>query len=141
MPLLLVRHARAGRRESWAGDDRLRPLDKRGHRQAEALVAALARFGPERVLSSPYLRCTQTVEPLAAALGLTVEEADELAEGAGRERALALLSRLGTETAVLCTHGDLVEELVGTESTKGSTWLLGTAANGFRPLECFPPPA
>jgi 8-oxo-(d)GTP phosphatase len=139
--VLLVRHASAGKRKRWEGDDRLRPLDERGRRQAEGLVAALARFHPTRILTSPSVRCTQTVEPLAAALGLAVEGTDELAEGAGREQALGLARGLEGATAVLCTHGDVVEELLGEESAKGSTWVLATAEDGLRPLEYLPPPA
>src|SRR6266511_1008153 len=79
--VLLVRHARAGKRSKWEGDDRLRPLDKRGRKQAEGLVSLLAEYPIDRIASSPYLRCTQTVDPLAASRGLAVEERDELAEG------------------------------------------------------------
>lgn len=101
----------------------------------------LPRFRPERILSSPYLRCTQTLEPLAAALGTSVEEAEELAEGAGRERALAFALSLGGTAAVLCTHGDVVEDLVGQESPKGSTWVLVPTGNGLSPAELLPPTA
>ena len=82
MTLYLVRHAKAGSRSSWDGDDRLRPLTKMGRREAEG-IADLLRDAPlERVLSSPYVRCTETVAPLAARRGLEVEEHDALAEGA-----------------------------------------------------------
>lgn len=140
-PLLLVRHATAGRRRGWKGDDRLRPLDSRGHRQAEGLVEQLLPLGPERVLSSPYLRCTQTVQPLAHALGVPVEESEDLAEGAGRERAPALLRRLDGTTAVLCTHGDVIEDLLGNDSKKGSTWAVAVEGGRLRRLEYLPPPA
>jgi broad specificity phosphatase PhoE len=140
MPLLLVRHATAGNRRRWKGDDRLRPLDERGRRQADELVGQLRPFAPERVLSSPYVRCVQTVEPLAAVLGLPVEESPELAEGAGRRRALALLRELEGTTAVLCTHGDVIEDLLGDESEKGSTWALAVEGDGVRRLEYLPAP-
>jgi 8-oxo-dGTP diphosphatase len=106
---VLLRHAAAGDREHWNGDDLHRPLDARGRREAEALVELLRPFGVRRVVSSPYVRCVQTVEPLAAALGLPLELDDRLAEGAGRA-AFALLEEDG---AVSCTHGDVVHELVG----------------------------
>jgi 8-oxo-(d)GTP phosphatase len=138
--LLLVRHAEAGHRGDWEGDDRLRPVDERGSSRSEALVATLARFGPERILSSPAVRCTQTVEPLAAALGLPVEETEDLAENAGRERALALARGLQRTVAVLCTHGDVVEELLGEESEKGSTWVLELGEDGLVRREYVPPP-
>jgi 8-oxo-(d)GTP phosphatase len=80
--VFLVRHASAGNRKKWTGDDRLRPLDEHGFREAEGLVELLQEGRPTRVLSSGYVRCRQTVEPLAEALGLEVEEYAELAEGA-----------------------------------------------------------
>ena len=44
----------------------LRPLSAHGLRQAEGLIAVFGNFAPpSRVLSSPYLRCMQTVDPLA----------------------------------------------------------------------------
>ena len=78
---VFVRHARAGDREKWEGDDRLRPLDRKGRRQAEGLVELLAEYPIERLLSSPYLRCVQSFEPLAQARGLEIEQVAELGEG------------------------------------------------------------
>ena len=66
MTVILLRHASAGDRDGWDGDDRLRPLDEKGCREAETLVEELRRFTVRRVVSSPYTRCVQTVEPLAA---------------------------------------------------------------------------
>ncbi len=73
MALLLVRHANAGRRSAYKGDDRLRPLSPRGRARASELVPLLAPYRPQRILSSPYVRCCETVQPLAEALGLPVE--------------------------------------------------------------------
>ena len=66
MCVILLRHASAGDRAEWQGDDVVRPLDKRGHKQALALREALLARGVRRSVSSPYVRCVQTVEPLAA---------------------------------------------------------------------------
>jgi 8-oxo-dGTP pyrophosphatase MutT (NUDIX family) len=130
-PLLLVRHASAGNRDAWQGDDRLRPLDAAGRVQAERLVEVLAGHRLERVCSSPYLRCVQTVEPL----GLPVQPRDELAEGAD----LTALARVAAEgTGVLCVHGDVLEELLGEMPAKGSTTLVD---DGVRPVATIPPPA
>lgn len=106
---ILLRHASAGDRARWVGDDRLRPLDERGHRQAAGLVDELRQFDVRRVVSSPYTRCVETVEPLAAALGLEVELDDRLAEGAG-SAAAELLQEKGV---VACTHGDVIHDLLG----------------------------
>jgi 8-oxo-dGTP diphosphatase len=122
--ILLVRHARAGKRKRWRGDDRLRPLDEQGRVQAEGLPAALREFAVDRICSSPYVRCRQTVEPLAVALGLAIEDRDELAEGAGRYPLLALVFELGEQSAVLCTHGDVIVYLLDEETEKGSTSVL-----------------
>jgi phosphohistidine phosphatase SixA len=122
--VLLVRHGRAGERSEWVGDDRLRPLDKKGRRQADGLVELLSDYEIERIFSSPYLRCTRTVQPLAAARGLEVEEVDVLAEGATREDVLALLEPLDARSVVLCTHGDVVDELASEGLSKGSTDVL-----------------
>src|SRR6266487_860694 len=59
MPLLIVRHARAGKRWEWEGDDRERPLDKKGRREAGGLLEQFAPYSVERIASSPSLRCTQ----------------------------------------------------------------------------------
>ena len=83
--------------------------------------------------SSPYLRCIETVEPLAAALGLTVELDARLAEGAGRTAALTLVAEL--DGGLACTHGDIAEELLGRVLDKGAAVLVEPASAGVRVLE------
>lgn len=143
MLVLLVRHARAGDRAGWAGDDRLRPLDRRGRRQAEALAPLLAERGVTRLLSSPYVRCVQTFVPAAAALGLELERTDALAEGARGEDVLRLLRSVEGGVPALSTHGDVIAELLGpdAEAKKGSFWELDLAADELSARAYFPPPA
>lgn len=111
MPLLMVRHARAGRRSTFDGDDEARPLSTRGKAQAEAIVPLLAAYRPRRILSSPAVRCFETVRPLADALELPIESVGELAEGNG-PATLHLLHRMAGETAILSTHGDVATEVL-----------------------------
>jgi len=118
MSVVLLRHASAGDRDAWQGDDRLRPLDKRGRKQAEKLRDRLLALGVKRVVSSPYVRCVQTVEPL----GLEIELDDRLAEGAAREETLALLAE--ADGAVACTHGDVIENVLGRGLAKGEAAVL-----------------
>ncbi|MFI5047577.1 MAG: SixA phosphatase family protein [Acidimicrobiia bacterium] len=112
MTVYLVRHAKAGSRRNWSGDDALRPLSRPGRRQVSDLTTALGHLGVTRIVSSPYTRCVQTVEPLAGAIGLTVDVSDALSEGAPATEAVALFEKLARENAVLCSHGDVLGELL-----------------------------
>ena len=138
MKILLVRHASAGDRDEWQGEDRLRPLDERGWRQAAGLVDLLRPFAPTGIFSSPSLRCRQTVEPLAEALSLPVQECNELEEGSSGDEVVRLATGISDEPAVFCTHGDVVEELVGRESKKGSAWLVRVEGGVVEPVEYVP---
>ena len=133
MTSVLLRHAAAGHRKHWDGDDFHRPLDAEGRRQAAALVELLRPLGARRVLSSPYVRCMETVRPLAAALEVPVESDHRLAEGAG-PGAVELLREDGV---VCCTHGDIVESVLGRGLKKGAAVVL---SNGAFVRE-IPPPA
>jgi 8-oxo-dGTP diphosphatase len=140
--LLLLRHASAGHRRPGDDDDHLRPLDEPGFRQAEAYPELYGGRAIERVLTSPYVRCRQSVEPLAAALGLPVEERAELAEGVTAAEPWGLVAELGATSAVLCTHGDILGMLIGLEPDKGSTWVVEPDPDGgeLRRLDYIPPP-
>jgi 8-oxo-(d)GTP phosphatase len=124
LPLLVIRHARAGERAEWQGDDRKRPLDKRGRRQAQALVDELAEFPLTRILSSPYDRCVQTVEPLAAARGLQIEVRDELGEERQHLEGTALARSLIAEPVALCVHGGLSDAAFSERQKKGETLVV-----------------
>ncbi len=143
MPLLVVRHAHAGRRSAYRGDDRVRPLSPRGRARAQELLPLLSEYRPRRILSSPYVRCCATVQPLAEALGLPVESVDELAEGHGAE-AVRLLSTMQGESAVLCTHGDVATKLLevlvpdpsapdakGLRLQKGEVWVVQSTGSSL----------
>jgi phosphohistidine phosphatase SixA len=124
LPLLVIRHARAGDRAEWQGDDRKRPLDKRGRRQAQALVNELAEFPLTRILSSPYDRCVQTAEPLAAARGVQIEVRDELGEERQHFDGAALARSLAGEPVALCVHGGLSDAAFGERQKKGETLIV-----------------
>jgi 8-oxo-(d)GTP phosphatase len=136
--VFLVRHASAGKRREWQGDDRLRPLDARGVRQAEKLVDQLENAAFDHIVSSLYVRCVQTVEPLTRARGLPLETDEALAEGAGADAALALFRSLHADL-VACVHGDLVEELLGEKRRKGSTTLLELGPSSLVVLDYLEP--
>ena len=145
MALYLVRHAKAGDRGKWTGPDHLRPLSKKGRVQAEGLVGQLGDREITRLLSSPFVRCMQTVEPLGAYLDLKVEEHDLLAEESPEDQVAILARELvrSGEHPVLCSHGDvipfLLDHLMRTDGlrlepefacAKGSTWILEADESG-----------
>ncbi len=150
-PVFVIRHAKAGRRSTWEGPDEARPLSKAGRHQAVQLAGLLAERGVARILSSPFVRCRQTVEPLGKRLDLEVEASGSLAEGAPLREALRLLEKVADEAVALCTHGDVVEELlehlrstgvVNGESRleKGSTWVLALQDGEVVSAEYVEPP-
>ena len=130
-----MRHAKAGSRRDWDGDDSLRPLSKGGRRQADAVAARLGDEGVSSLWSSPYTRCMQTLEPLGRSAGLEVRAEPRLAEGTPFEDVLALIADV-PDGAVLCSHGDIIPELLealvrrGTDILtepdwrKASIWIL-----------------
>jgi phosphohistidine phosphatase SixA len=124
--LLVIRHAWAGHASGWEGDDRRRPLEERGRRQAAALVAALAGYPIARILSSPYDRCVQTVEPLAEACGLELEPAHELGEDEQSTAGVALVRELLAEPVAVCVHGGLSDTAFDTSQKKGETLVVDT---------------
>jgi 8-oxo-dGTP diphosphatase len=136
-PLLVVRHAWAGHRKHWDDDDTLRPLDDRGRLQSERLIEQLEGHDFDRIASSPYVRCIDTAEPLAAARGLRVEAREELAEGQGAAALVGVAAEPGA--GVLFVHGDVLEELCGEEIEKGATVILERGA--LTPVAVLPPPA
>lgn len=136
--MLLVRHAFAGDRTAWTDDDRLRPLDDRGRREAKGLVDLLARFRIEVVLTSPFVRCLQTVGPLASARGLEIEIREELGEERQMTEGIPLLHELDERDVVVCGHGGLETAVPDAPQwKKGAVFVLGP---GLELLEVLEPP-
>ena len=137
--IVLLRHAKAGRRTQWQGDDRLRPLDKAGRLQARELPAFLSAFTPVSVVSADRVRCVQTLEPFAVATGMDLAISPAFSDEsylddpeATRNELLALAKSL--PAAVVCSQGiavpGLVTDLTGLEDTrarKGAAWVLSFA--------------
>jgi 8-oxo-dGTP pyrophosphatase MutT (NUDIX family)/phosphohistidine phosphatase SixA len=168
VPLILLRHASAGEKANWPGDDLSRPLDARGRADAHRLAALLAFFAPQgRVLSSPAVRCTETVRPYAEVFGGVVEAEAALAlhDRAGeplssrtvRTDALGNLVRklvAAGRPAVVCLHREnLPKALAAAYSAldfsppeppdpslhKGGFWVMHTAAGELAGLERYEP--
>jgi 8-oxo-dGTP diphosphatase len=151
--LYFVRHAKAGDRSKWDGADIDRPLSRAGWKQATKLCKRLApRTDLTVLVSSPYVRCVQTLEPLAAACGRLVQTDDRLLEGGTFEGALELLGEL-PDGAVLCSHGDVIPDTMQAlvrrgldvrsraDWRKASVWVIERNNKGrFTQAVCWPPP-
>ena len=154
----LVRHADAGDKRLWASDDDARPLSSRGLLQAEAIGDLVASYGATALLSSPFLRCVQTLVPAARRVGMPVQTRSQLAVGADGRSLLDLIETPAIDGAVLCTHGETLSgldqewqrhrrvEVVpsgrqrGLSSTpKGAIWVVEDYL-GQRPRAHFIPP-
>ncbi len=139
--VLLVRHGSAGDREHWSGDDDLRPLDDKGHEQAQAAAGVLPAYAPAAVTSAPPLRCLDTVRPLAQRLGVEVGLDPRLSERtweADPGAVVEAVCELGAQdvVTVACSQGGAVQEVVGAltaqagiqldrvRGRKGSLWAL-----------------
>jgi 8-oxo-dGTP diphosphatase len=145
----LIRHGKAENRQRWVAPDGERPLTKRGVEQGRIIAGHLVDLGgrkPSRVLSSPAVRCRQTVEALASASELDVVQAEWLDEGSDPDYALDQLRKLATRLdpasgiggpIAACTHGDVIWGILerlhrhGTDlgpkpdAPKGGVWIIG----------------
>src|SRR5262245_38207012 len=108
----LIRHAHAGERAQWAGDDEHRPLSEKGHRQAKNLAKSLQHADVGCLLSSPATRCVQTIEPLGKKLGLAIEPVKELREGADPTWVIMLMEEMAAQQPAFCGHGDVIPEVI-----------------------------
>jgi len=141
VPVYLIRHAKAGHRGAWAGRDEDRPLSKNGWAQARAIAARFEGVAVRRLVSSPFRRCVETLEPLALATGLVIEVVEALAGGSPFDDALTVVEALEDDT-VVCSHGDVIPAVLDAlarrgleisgprELRKGSIWVLERAEGG-----------
>ncbi|MEU4707023.1 bifunctional NUDIX hydrolase/histidine phosphatase family protein [Nocardia salmonicida] len=139
--VLLVRHAKAGKRNRFDGPDELRPLEASGEQQAKGLTPNLLAFGASEIYSADPLRCIQTVTPLAEQLDAEIncepmfsEQGYDSAKSAARQRFLSLVTDRGVP--VVCSQGGVIPDLTqwlaeqggltlpSARNRKGSVWAL-----------------
>lgn len=160
MTLHAIRHAAAGHRDDSDPNDLARPLTRRGTAQATALVERFAGVRIEAIVSSPAPRCRQTVAPIAASHQLDIVESPLLLEGTSPSKVLSLVESWGATLSdpeagdiVMCSHGDVIPDLIRAMQRRGmtvqgscgwekaSTWSLdGWDGTSFRTAGYTPPP-
>jgi 8-oxo-(d)GTP phosphatase len=140
--MLLLRHGSAGERLSSPGVDRFRRLDEAGRTVARQLAWAFPDREITRIVSSPLARCVESVAPLAASRGLVVENRWELEPEASLNDLRILLDDL-PDTALVCTHREVIEKLLGWDVTceKGGAWVLERNGSELVPTLYIAPPA
>ena len=116
-PLVLLRHAKALSRDEWQGDDDDRPLDSLGQMQAKRLLSIYQAFNLEQIHTSDAIRCYDTVEPMAKALGLRLEVSNNLSESAfkkDKEDAFDYARDLikSDKRALLCSHNPILPKVL-----------------------------
>jgi phosphohistidine phosphatase SixA len=149
--VILVRHAHAGNKALWRHADELRPLTVWGMAQAASLVGTLAQDDISVVWSSPAIRCRQTVQFLAARRGVSVQDHPLLAKDAPTDALLDWVLADPSEPCVLCTHGEVLQELLvvarasglvtapEVETQKGAAWRIRAHEDGTTELQYVPP--
>ena len=108
-PLIVVRHAKAKPRSSWSKAEGERPLAATGIRQAQAVGRLLQAWKPQRVVSSPWLRCVATIAPYAKAADAKIKLVDALTEhrhARNPKKTAAVVSALLDKQrgVAVCTH-------------------------------------
>ncbi len=158
MRIVVVRHGHAEPKQRWTGLDANRPLVAGGRRQADRLGRLIGAEPPSRVISSPALRCVQTVKPVADNAGVTVLLSDQLSTGAGLAAAelceVLVASEPNDSIVVLCTHREVLVELLPWLSkqfsrhlghrppgAKGAAWILGFRGTSLATVEYRAPAA
>jgi 8-oxo-dGTP diphosphatase len=114
-PMIFIRHAVAGARQDWKGDDERRPLDEAGMAQADELAEILYGYRPTVLLSSPSKRCVQTLKPYALRQGLGIRREKLLSEtgyDAGDSLRLVMTVLDAGDPSAICGHGKVLPELI-----------------------------
>jgi 8-oxo-dGTP diphosphatase len=115
--IIALRHGKATPHENWDGPDATRPLLQRGIDQSMSIALGIAAYRPVTLLSSPAVRCLQTIAPTARVTGLEVKEKVAISQDAYRSDAAAvskvIAKRLSKAvTTVLCSHGPVLPQII-----------------------------
>lgn len=129
-PVIVVRHAKATPRTDWKGgkglDDGHRPLLPAGSLQANALIPLLGAFAPQRLVTSPWVRCKTTLAPYAKRRKMKLIERSQLSELGNKngpqrtEKVIHDLIDDGRSVAI-CTHRPALPTIIDVIARYGTT--------------------
>jgi len=149
--LYIVRHAKAGKRSEWDGPDTLRPLSDKGWEQSQAIAEKLIELKPSALISSPAVRCMQTLEPLSKATKIEIFADKRLFEHGDVAKMIELLED-AKDSTVISSHGDMIPEVIKILQRRGmeigskpdwrkaTVWVLNRTKNGFKSAFVMAPP-
>jgi 8-oxo-dGTP diphosphatase len=149
--IVLVRHAKAGKRAEWHADDNDRPLDDEGRAQAERLSQFLQHFGPDRIITAAPLRCVQTVQPLARDSGLELIVDATFSDDAylrNPDETIAAVHALAKpgRVSVVCSQGETIPGVIehfapgvrSSRTKKAAAWVLGFVDGTVASADYYP---
>ena len=115
--LVLLRHAKAVKREDWDGDDGDRPLAHLGQLQAKRILTNFLPYAIEQVHSSDAMRCIETIEPMTRALNMHPIFSTDLSEyrfAKDKEAALDYAQDLmnSGKSSIICSHNPILPKLL-----------------------------
>ena len=151
MTLYIVRHAKAGKRSEWDGPDTLRPLSDKGWEQSQAIAEKLIDLKPSSLISSPAVRCMQTLEPLSKATKIKIVTDQRLFEDGDVAKMFELLVD-AQDSTVISSHGDMIPEVIKILQRRGmeiyskpdwrkaTVWVVERTKNGFKSAVVMAPP-
>lgn len=140
--LIIIRHAKATPRNEWSGAEAKRPLLPEGKQQAKRLIRLLNAYSPKRLVTSPWTRCDQTIEPFAKANKRKIiyrSQLTELSSALSPRRTINAVEALfdSTKSALICSHRPALPTITKTLASRatGETRDEILAATSLEPAE------
>ena len=128
--LIALRHGKAMPHDQWDGPDHTRPLLHRGLEQSVSVAGGIAAYGPEKLISSPAVRCLSTIGPTAALTGLDIKASTSISQDSyvsdgARVEALVRKRLAKGRSAVLCSHGPVIPQIISAAASLGGAAIDG----------------
>jgi 8-oxo-dGTP diphosphatase len=142
--LVILRHAKATPRDEWKGPEAKRPLLAEGKQQAKRLVPLLSAYGPKRIVTSPWTRCDQTVQPYAKAIkqpAILRSQLTELTNTLSPRKTIGAVEDVfeTKKSVLICSHRPALPTILKTLSTRATAEVksLLLDGDGLKPAELF----
>lgn len=124
--LIIIRHAKATPRGEWDGAEAKRPLLPEGKAQAKRLVSILNAYSPKRLVTSPWSRCDETIEPFAKVYKRKIiyrSQLTELSSVLSPRKTINAVESLfdSTKSALICSHRPALPTITKTLASRATS--------------------